>query len=410
MEVNNQMMDQLLVNTAAQAPSAPNAAKPKDDQSPDFNSMVNQRRATDAKPNAKDAKAGKQPEKAEKPTTASGTQDSEPITGEQYAIAAALMMQVQPDGPRMAQIQPELIAAENTVTVEAVLLDDVEAPAEMPTQNVTAEIPLTMDAETKPETAEVPMEVAAPVQQQAEPTGEVRTEHPVEAKAQPQQTEQKPGEPQVQSQQQTVREDAPHAGKAPEQPRFVRNETNVRTEDDDTVTDDAQSAQAAPLFRNVEAPVIKVAEASKPIPLEAEDGAEQLADEIDKIVVNDVSANRIEVTLTPENLGKLTVEITRGENGNLSIVLHTTSERAANILERHTVNLQNALTANNRSDVEVQVRPSEESERQFLNPDGQNEQNRQQQQQQHSRRQEQTSAQDFLQQLRLGLVDNEVNQ
>lgn len=410
MEVNNQMMDQLLVNTAAQAPSAPNAAKPKDDQSPDFNSMVNQRRATDAKSNAKDAKAGKQPEKAEKPTTASGTQDSEPITGEQYAIAAALMMQVQPDGPRMAQIQPELIAAENTVTVEAVLLDDVEAPAEMPTQNVTAEIPLTMDAETKPETAEVPMETAAPVQQQSEPTGEVRTEHPVEAKAQPQQTEQKPGEPQVQSQQQTVREDAPRAEKAPEQPRFVRNDASVRTENDDTVTDDAQSAQATPLFRNVEAPVIKVAEASRPIPLEAEDGIEQLADEIDKIVVNDVSANRIEVTLTPENLGKLTVEITRGENGNLSIVLHTTSERAANILERHTVNLQNALTANNRSDVEVQVRPSEESERQFLNPDGQNEQNRQQQQQQHSRRQEQTSAQDFLQQLRLGLVDNEVNQ
>jgi len=401
MVVNNQMMDQLLVNTAAQAPQTPNASKPKDAQNPDFDSMVNQRRSADAKPNAKDAKA-------EKPEKIAGTEETkEPVqvTDEQYAIAAAMMMQAQ-------TIPPEMVTAEDTVETETVLTVDTgeqpdmpELTLDTPAQDTVSDMPVAADTQAEPETPELPKEDDAPVQQKAETVGETRTDRPVEAKPQTQEPQRKPDEPQAQPQ--AVREDVPRTEDAPEQqPRFVRTETKPQTEDETAVTDDAQTAQAAPLFRNVEAPVVKVAEASRPIPLETEDGVEQLAREIDTIVVNDVSANRIEVTLTPENLGKLTVEITRGEDGNLSIVLHTTTERAANLLEKHTANLQNALASNNRENVEVQVKPSGEPEQQFLNPDGRNEQNRQQQQQQQHSRREQTNAQDFLQQLRLGLVES----
>ncbi|MBE6909700.1 MAG: flagellar hook-length control protein FliK [Ruminococcaceae bacterium] len=127
------------------------------------------------------------------------------------------------------------------------------------------------------------------------------------------------------------------------------------------------------------------------------------------MIVNSADANRIEVTLTPEHLGKLTVEVTRGTDGTLSVVLHTTSERAANLLEKGVDGLRQALAPSNRGDVEVQVRPSEESQQQFLNPDGQNGQEQRQQQQQ-GRRREQQNAQDFLQQLRLGLVDVDGNE
>ena len=127
-------------------------------------------------------------------------------------------------------------------------------------------------------------------------------------------------------------------------------------------------------------------------------------------MVNSADANRVEVTLTPENLGKLTVEISRSTDGTLSVVVHTSNERAANLLEKGIDGLRQAMAASAERGVQIQVRGSEESQQQFLNPDGQNEQNRQQQQQQNGRRHEQQRAQDFLQQLRLGLVDVDNNE
>ena len=403
MEVKNPMMDQLLVNTAAQTGASQSAKAPKDADRPDFDSMVSQRRGTDAKPDAKGTKAAKQPEKAEKaekPVAADGAQDSTPVTGEQYAITAALMMQAMPDGPRMAQVPSELIAAENTVTVEAVLSDDVQTPAEtVETPNVVQEVAVEAEVETAQPTQT--QEFAAPVQRAGDADA-VRTEAAVETEPHMERTEQKPDEQPQLRPQRAEREDAPRTERAIEAPRFVRNEDGG----EETAPDDAVSAQATPLFERVETAPVKVAEAPRPIPLAAENGIEQLGEEIDGVLVNSVDVDRIEVTLTPDNLGKLTVEISRGENGALSIVLHPSTERAASLLERHTGDLQNAMLTSARNSVQVEVRPAEESQQQFLNPDGQNEQQRQQQQQQ-QRRQENRNAQDFLQQLRLGLVDVE---
>ena len=400
MEVNNAMMDQLLVNTAPQ-PNANASAKAKDADSPNFDSMVHQKRAADTKAESKGPKDAKQ----EKPDAAPENREAaeEPVTSEQQAIAAAMMYQAQPD-TRYTMV----VTSENEETLPQQAVEAV--PGELAK---TAEIELSETSEAEPENlagpetevrsaaVEAPREETAPAQQEAK--AEAPELAARESEQTPRQTEQTPRT------EQTRAEDAPRAARA--ESSAQRPERADAAEAEDVRTDDAQATQAAPLFAHVDAPVVKVAEASHPIPLEAEDGVEQLGEELGGILVNSADANRVEVTLTPEHLGRLTIEISRGENGALSIVLHASTERAANLLERGALSLQSMLASNTRSDVQVEVRPAEESQQQFLNPDGQNGQEQQQQQQQHNgRRHEQQSAQDFLQQLRLGLVDTEGNE
>ncbi len=399
MEVNNPMMDQMLVNAAAQPTTAPNAKAPKDADSPDFDSMVQQKRTTDAKNAPKDAKQSKTDDA---PQAKEATDAEKPVNDEQYAIAAAMMFQAQPDARYtvVSDANAELLPEQTVETAAPVQAEAAVELSEMP--------------EVQPETLAGPetevrnAEVEAPRGETVPTRREVKTDD-VDAPKEETDDAIRPEEPDapVQEAQQSEQSER----KAPEAVHAERNAARVQRTDDapteETRTDDAQGAQAAPLFERVDAPVVKVAEVARPVPLEAEGGVEQLADELGGVIVNSADANRVEVTLTPEHLGKLTVEISRGENGALSVVLHASTERAANLLERGAGNLQNLLASNAKNDVQVEVRPAEESQQQFLNPDGQNEQNRQQQQQQNGRRREQSSAQDFLQQLRLGLVDAE---
>lgn len=251
------------------------------------------------------------------------------------------------------------------------------------------------------ETAETPRETPrlAPEAPRAEAAPEARPEAAAEDTARLRPEAERAASPEA-------RPEAARTEHAVEAPRFVRSDERAETENDAERSDMAPIAPETALFERVEAPVVKVAEVARPIPLEAETGVEQLGTEIGDILVNSVETDRIVVTLTPENLGRLTVELSRGTDGALNVVLHTTTQRAADLLERNAGGLQNLLSANVRGDVDVTVRGSEETQQQFLNPDGQSGQNaRQQQRRQNGNRQEQRSAEDFLQQLRLGLVD-----
>ena len=393
MEVKNPTVDQMLVNTVAQAPANPNAKAPKDADRPDFDSMVHQKRSESAKGETKEAKAVRTD--AEEPAKAEAPQERESVTDEQYAIAAAMMFQAQPDA-RYTAIQTET-APETVRTVDA------EAAVELPETEAAADIPAAVADETAEaveapeiavETAEAPVRAETPAETRNEAS--VAQERP-EAAERTEEPEQKPAS--------AVETDAPRAERTSETRRAAVREARPETEDDaDTDTDAGQTLREAPLFEHVEAPVIKVAEAAKPIPLEAENGVEQLGEELGGVIVNSADANRIEVTLTPDNLGKLTVEVARGADGTLNVVLHTATERTANLLERGLDGLRQALAASAGREAQIEVRGGGEAQQQFLNPDGQNGQNRQQQQQD-GRRHEQRNAQDFLQQLRLGLVD-----
>ena len=161
-----------------------------------------------------------------------------------------------------------------------------------------------------------------------------------------------------------------------------------------------------PLFANVETAPVKVAEpeAEEPVDLTQPRDVERMAAKIETLIVNQHGESRVEFSLIPENLGKITVEILRTQDGALHISLAATTTRAAELLGRNTGNLQHLLGADVRPAVDVQVRTTEdEAVRQLLNPDGQQEQQRQQQQRKR-KDEEKGGAQDFIQQLRLGLV------
>ena len=85
-----------------------------------------------------------------------------------------------------------------------------------------------------------------------------------------------------------------------------------------------------------------------------------------------------------------------------------TTQRAASLLERGANGLQNLLASPNRPSVDVEVRTAQPStQQQFLNPNGQEgqQQQRQQQGERREQRERREHPQDFIQRLRLGLVE-----
>ena len=164
-------------------------------------------------------------------------------------------------------------------------------------------------------------------------------------------------------------------------------------------------ARSQPLFRDVKAAPVKVGENFR---LDTREPGmdDRLADMIRYADRQDL--RQVEIRLSPENLGALTIRLTQGVDGTLQVVLHTANAKAANLLSRHMDGLNQALQGYGQDQqVRVEVRHSEDSrqeQRQFQQADP-NGHNRQQQQQQH--RQENEHSGDFLHKLRLGLFSLE---
>lgn len=177
----------------------------------------------------------------------------------------------------------------------------------------------------------------------------------------------------------------------------------------DEKTEQLLDGEESQIFGEARTVPFKVAELKQPeaaVQPEAANAPEQLAQHIQQALLNGESAVR--VNLNPANLGSLTVEIARLSDGTLSIVLSAATEKAASLLEKHSGSLQNLLMNSNQGQVRVEVenRMSEQPTQQFLNPEGEREQQGQQRQEQRQKEQE-ASAEDFLQQLRLGLISLE---
>lgn len=174
---------------------------------------------------------------------------------------------------------------------------------------------------------------------------------------------------------------------------------------------DEAAAMQTPVFGNGNAVPVKVAEnvAEQTLEPTADDAAEQLAQKINQALIQGES--KITLNLTPANLGSLTVEITRMGDGTLSVLLSAVTEKAAGLLDKHSGSLQSLLAGNMPGTVRVEVenRTPDANQQQLLNPDQQQDgQNRQESQQQRRQEDNQTDGQaqvDFMQQLRLGLID-----
>lgn len=113
-------------------------------------------------------------------------------------------------------------------------------------------------------------------------------------------------------------------------------------------------------------------------------------------------SQRLEIQLSPANLGTVVAEFTRSPEGALHVVLRTENEHAAKLLSEHANALGLLLQDGTNSEVRVEVPQSQQQQHLWQQPDQNGGQQQQQQQQQRHVPKEETET--FLHQLRLGLL------
>ena len=159
-----------------------------------------------------------------------------------------------------------------------------------------------------------------------------------------------------------------------------------------------------PVFRDIKAVPVKVGEVYQAEPT-VENGVElkDLGDTLTQAI--DRGENRLELQLQPAELGRIRVEMRWSDEGALHVILHAESTRTQNLLEKDMASLQTLLGRETQQEVKVELPREQEAPRQSFDDGRQNggQQHHQQEQRQSSRH----SGQDFLHQLRLGLIPAE---
>ena len=159
-----------------------------------------------------------------------------------------------------------------------------------------------------------------------------------------------------------------------------------------------------PVFRDIKAVPVKVGEVYQAEPT-VENGVElkDLGDTLTQAI--DRGENRLELQLQPAELGRIRVEMRWSDEGALHVILHAESTRTQSLLEKDMAGLQTLLGRETQQEVKVELPRQQEAPRQSFDDGRQNggQQHHQQEQRQSSRH----SGQDFLHQLRLGLIPAE---
>jgi len=164
-----------------------------------------------------------------------------------------------------------------------------------------------------------------------------------------------------------------------------------------------------PVFHEVDTTPVKVGENFKTVDTEQPDMEEKLAETVREAV--EAGEERVEIQLSPANLGKITIEVTRSASGVLEVVLHAANTKAAGLLGQHLDGLHAALQNYSQESVRVEVQRAQEGQEQHLfqhaDPDGRGRQQSREDQRQQPKENEEHDSGDFLQKLRLGLVSLE---
>lgn len=182
--------------------------------------------------------------------------------------------------------------------------------------------------------------------------------------------------------------------------KATTGETGEAGQEADTQDAPEEGMPEAPVFQDVREIPVKVGEA----PAAAETREIPVEDQITPKLTEALRAGdtRVEIQLAPENLGKVTVEVTLHEDGALHVVLHAENSQTRGLLERSADNLMAMLSREARQEVQVEVPRQQESQQQNFYDGQQGHEHQSRQQQQH--RQERQGGEDFLHQLRLGLI------
>ncbi len=369
-----QLINNMMANT--QIPQAvPSVKKSEPAQKDGFQKLLEQKQ-TDSAQVSKQEK----PEAAQKPQEAQDVQKTQETGETQQAPAAPKDGKVLEDQMALAAM---LMMQNPVIPVEQALTPEVQteaAAAEI--APVAAEVLLTPEAETQSAAPEGKAQIPAALVE----GGEQQAADPA------------------------LVEELPQAIEAPEAARETEGRTveikveTGRTEVRDAETSDTeetpelQGAETeAPVFEDVKSVPVKVGEAPKAAETE-KPVEDQIAPRLTEALRN--GETRVELQLTPENLGKVTVEMTWSKDGGLVVQLHAENRETQNLLSKNTSGLEQLLGREVQQEVRVEVPRQEESQRQDLY-EQQQEQHRRQQQEQ---RRKQESGEDFLQQLRLGLI------
>jgi flagellar hook-length control protein FliK len=375
---------QNLIQTVQTAPSASQTQRStstdKSEKGSDFQSLLQQKSQDSAPTDApvqtqETADSGK----AETVIPQANTQKQKETTLSQELAGAQLLAQivvpttVQPQQVQATEEQTVAVVETTPTVVSAQELAFRQLPTESVQEQVEQPVAETVqDQIQQPTQTQAPEVEAAPVQQQIQ---------------QPTQATEQQSMDQGQTSQQG--DDVSYADTEKEESRVE-------------VTDVPTGGQQ--LFQNVETTMIKVAEAPAAESTEQTAPVEkQIADQLTQAL--DQGESKVEVKLTPESLGNVTVEVTQQKNGALSVVLTAESDHTRTLLTQHMGNLQELLGAQGQKDVQIQVARQQESQQSDPSYDGRNgAQNGQSGQQQEQRQQQARQDQDFLQQLRLGLI------
>lgn len=368
-----QLINNMLANT--QIPqAAPPVKKSEPAQKDGFQKLLEQKQTDSAQ-----APKQEKPEAAQKPQEAQDAQKTQEPGEAQQAPAAPKDGKVLEDQMALAAM---LMMQNPVVPVEQTLTPEVQTEAAAEIAPVAAEVLLTPEAETR----------------SAAPEGKAQLPEALMEGGGQQAVDQAPAE------------ELPQAIEAPEAAQQTEGRTvEIKVETGRAEAQDAEASGTeetpelrdaeteAPVFEDVKAVPVKVGEAPKAP--EAEKPVEdQIAPRLTEALRN--GETRVELQLTPENLGKVTVEMTWSKDGGLVVQLHAENRETQNLLSRNTTGLEQLLGREVQQEVRVEVPRQEESQRQDLY-EQQQEQHRRQQQEQ---RRKQESGEDFLQQLRLGLI------
>lgn len=180
-------------------------------------------------------------------------------------------------------------------------------------------------------------------------------------------------------------------------------EAKPQDKDDDQVEliDVEQGSQR--IFHDVEAAPVKVGEAESVEQTNEADVVQQVNDQIGQLIQSGEST--VTVRLNPENLGEVTVQVSMKSDGVLNVAISARNDDTRALLERHAANLQEMVSSRTQQSVEVNVQRQQESQQNQNQQsyDGHNG-HAQDGQERRRRQHEQTNPQDFMQQLRLGLI------
>lgn len=345
---------QMLQKVAQQRPEKTEAGESK------FRELMEERQNAD-----QPTEAATQQTQTQEQTTAPVQENAElaedPQMQEQMVMAAMAMLQ----NP-VVYVQPEM---------------PVEQQTEMPVELLVA-------AEGKTAAVEMPVLTPEMAQQMHSPVQEAKTEiKPMQINLEAQNAVENEVEAPVKAVEQTIDELQTETGRG-------------QRKSDEPVLVNAETETA--VFQDVREIPMKVGEASTmQQTVEAQPVEKQVGDKLVEIL--DSGENHVEIQLTPENLGRIEVDLTWNEDGTLSVELKAENSLTRSMLEKDTAGLQAMLARNTQREVQVEVQQNQESQQQNFQQDGRNgEQREPQQHQRHE--EEQQNGQDFLQQLRLGLI------